>query len=220
MNKVVYVFAIIFLVICLFVTSMDVYSQHVVRTLSDNVIRLHVVANSNHPQDQELKLKVRDNVLTYLKQNTQGFPVDESDLSKAEFFIKSRLDEINEVAQQTVLEHGYDYPTVTSYGDFYFPVKEYDNFALPSGLYSALRIEIGQSCGENWWCVLYPPLCFPEGSLGLIEKEKVQLFVQSISDENAKVIFLDSSGEPNIRFKIVEFFQSIKKRIQVDHASK
>ena len=143
MNKVVYVFAIVFLTVCLFVTSLDVYSQHVVQTLSDNVIRLHVIANSNHPQDQDLKLKVRDNVIAYLKQYTEGFPLDERDLRQAAAFVQENLDEINQVAQETVFAYGYDYITVTSYGDFYFPVKQYECFALPSGQYNALRIEIG-----------------------------------------------------------------------------
>lgn len=214
MNKVVYVFAIIFLTVCLFITSLDVYSQHVVRSLADNVIRLHVIANSNDSDDQELKYKVRDNVIAYLEQFVSKYPVHEQDLGKAEDYIKDNLDEINKIAQETVMEYGYDYVTDTSYGEFYFPVKQYDDFALPSGLYTALRIEIGQSSGENWWCVLYPPLCFPEGSFGKVSEENMQLFIKSISDKNAKVIFLDQTGEPNIRFKIVEFFQSIKKRLK------
>lgn len=214
MNKVAYGFAILFLVICLVITSMDIYSQNVVKSLSENVIRLHVIANGNNPSDQALKLKVRDHVLNYLQQSTEGLPPDEIDLSQAEDFIQSHLDQINDVARETVLMYGYDYLTATNFGDYYFPMKQYDDFALPSGVYKALRIEIGESVGENWWCVLYPPLCFPEGSLGLLEKDRVKLFVQSISEDHAKVVYLDSSGEPTIRFKIVEFFQSIKKRIQ------
>ncbi|MGI6561831.1 MAG: stage II sporulation protein R [Clostridia bacterium] len=215
MNKTVYVFAIILLTVCLLVTALDIYSKHVVQALSENIVRLHVIANSNDPKDQFLKLKVRDSILTYLKQYTEGYPLEEQDLGKAKEFIQSHLDEINRIAQETVYDCGYEYMTRASYGVYYFPMKQYENFVLPSGQYSALRVEIGQSCGENWWCVLYPPLCFSEGTLGIFEKDRMELFVQSLSDENAKVVFLDSTGEPTIRFKIVEFFQSIKKRMKL-----
>jgi len=210
MNKITYIFAILFLTVCLSITAMDGYSHHVVDSLSENLIRLHVVANSDQPEDQLLKLKVRDSIITYLEQFINTYPLKDVDISKAEFFVSENLDNINKIAQDTVISLGYDYVTHTQLGSFYFPAKQYEDFALPSGVYKALKIEIGRSQGENWWCVLYPPLCFAEGSVGNVPEDNKSLFIEAITDKNSKVVFLNESHEINIRFKIVEFFQNLR----------
>ena len=124
--------------------------------LADQVIRLHVLANSDSAEDQALKLQVRDRILaeaeTYL---TPGITRDET-----EELLRAHLYDLAAAGAEVVGTAGYDYPVTASLvEDCWFPTKAYDGFALPAGQYTALRVEIGQGAGQNWWCVVFPPLC-------------------------------------------------------------
>ena len=123
--------------------------------LAEGLIRLHVIAHSDDPADQQLKLQVRDAVLaeagTLLEQM--------GNCADAVTRIREELPHLEEVASKTIRESGYDYPVSAQLKQTEFPLKEYDHFALPAGEYLALRLVIGEGAGENWWCVVYPPLC-------------------------------------------------------------
>ncbi|SBW07058.1 Stage II sporulation protein R [uncultured Eubacteriales bacterium] len=126
------------------------------RDLADKVIRLHVIANSDSQEDQALKLQVRDRILAEAGDLfTQGLSRE-----AAEAAIAARLGDFAAVGAETVGENGYDYPvTAAVEQNAWFPTKEYDDFALPAGEYTALRVVIGDGGGQNWWCVVFPPLC-------------------------------------------------------------
>ena len=125
--------------------------------IKKNVIRLHVVANSDAPQDQTLKLQVKDYVVEKLQPIISEFPNKE----QAEKYIKENLSIIKQISQDALAEFGSDESISVTFEKEAFDTRVYDTFSLPSGIYDALRIEIGNGEGKNWWCVVFPSLCLP-----------------------------------------------------------
>lgn len=121
-----------------------------------NLIRFHVLANSNDPADQNLKLKVRDAILVATHDIFPGVAEKE----EAKTLISANWDLLYDVATTTIKNSGYDYDVQIQLGTYAFPDRDYGDIHLPEGDYEALRIIIGEGRGENWWCVLFPPLCF------------------------------------------------------------
>ena len=122
----------------------------------EDLIRLHVLANSDSVADQQLKLKVRDGIIAYLA------PYFEHAMQKsdAEQIVFEHKEQLIALAQQIILQNGADYSVDLQIGMFDFPIKSYGNLVLPAGNYEAVRVLIGKAEGKNWWCVLFPPLCF------------------------------------------------------------
>ena len=137
---------IIGLIISMAVSS---YFNRVESALSDNVLRLHVIANSDSDFDQQLKLKVRDKIL----QRSDSIFSKKSDMSEAKKNIKDNIEEIEKIARSEVAANGCDYPVKVTFGKSDFPTKAYGNVTLPAGTYEALKVEIGEAKGKNWWCV-------------------------------------------------------------------
>ena len=123
--------------------------------LADQVIRLHVIANSDSEEDQALKLEVRDRIL----ERAEALYPAHATLEEARAALEESLPELSRIGEQTVKAAGYDYPVTAELTQCWFPTKEYEDFALPAGDYTALRIVIGEGEGRNWWCVVFPPLC-------------------------------------------------------------
>ena len=123
--------------------------------LADKVVRLHVLANSDSEEDQALKLRVRDRVLERAAELLE----QSADRQEAEALLRGNLLELENLAAEEIAAAGYDYPVTAELTDTTFPTREYDGFTLPAGEYLALRIVIGEGAGQNWWCVVFPPLC-------------------------------------------------------------
>ncbi len=197
-------FSIIFflLLIYIFISAFS-YANTVSKNLSNSVFRLHVLANSNSEEDQALKYKVRDSVLEYV--NT----IAKNANSKDELIniVKDNVTNIEQIAENTILENGYNYSVNISIGNFEFPTKNYGDISLPSGFYDALRIEIGESLGNNWWCVMFPPLCFVDISSGIVPEDSKEILKESLSEDEYNII---SEEKPSVqfKFKLLEFFQS------------
>jgi stage II sporulation protein R len=134
--------------------TVDAYTS--LAKINDKVIRLHVVANSNTVLDQQLKYKVRNNVIAKFNQEF-GHLLSKNDSEKV---IIDKINEIRKESKSVIQQEGYDYDVNVYYGKFKFPRKIYENIVLPEGYYDAVRIEIGKAEGNNWWCVMFPPLCF------------------------------------------------------------
>jgi stage II sporulation protein R len=128
----------------------------------DDLIRLHVIANSDSPEDQALKLRVRDHLLLTFGEVFQ----DTSSMTQARAMINKSLSDFQQEAQGEILRQGYSYPVKVQLGIFPFPTKAYGDMVYPAGRYEALRVVIGQGSGANWWCVMFPPLCFVDVSSG------------------------------------------------------
>ncbi len=180
------------------------YATSVNSNLSQNIVRLHVIANSDSSSDQNLKLKVRDAILMKTK----------SDFTKKSD-VKEKLDEYKKVAEETIKQNGYDYTVDVSYGNFRFPTKHYNNISLPAGFYDAVRVTIGSGKGKNWWCVMFPPLCFIDGTTDTAYAE--EKLSNLLDEESYDIITSGQTGSfPfEIKFKIVELCGKLKKHEKV-----
>ena len=199
MQKIKSVFILFLLfILFLFVTFVS-YASSVSNDLSDNFFRLHIIANSNSKEDQELKLKIRDAVILYM--NT----LDYNNLSKEHTIniTEENLNNLKRIVEETIKDNGFNYSCNLEIGNYYFPTKYYGNISLPSGYYDALKINIGDAKGKNWWCSLYPPLCFTDVSSGVIDEESQEVLKNNLTDDEYILI---SKGNENIKlkFKIVE----------------
>ena len=135
--------------------------------LAEEVFRFHVLANSDSKEDQALKMKVKEQVLVYMKQE---LPSSDS-VKTTRLWAENHLDEIKQISKQVILEEGYDYSVQAQVTKCQFPDKSYGDVTFPAGEYEALRIEIGEAKGQNWWCVLYPNLCFMDAVHAVVPEE-------------------------------------------------
>lgn len=193
-------FFLLFIYVLICATS---YTNAVCKNISDSVFRLHVIANSNSSEDQNLKYLVRDNILKYMNSITK----DVSDKKEIIEIVSNNLNNFKQIAQDTVYENGFDYEVTVEIGNFDFPVKTYGDISFPPGNYDALRIKIGNASGENWWCVMFPPLCFIDVSSGIVPDDSKEILESELSQEEYKLIS-DSSDDTKIKFKVVELLQN------------
>lgn len=135
--------------------------------LSEKILRFHVIANSDAKEDQDVKIKVKETVLTYLS----PFLSYAKDKEEAKQIIENHMDGILNTAKETLEKNGFSYPAEVSVTDCEFPVKSYGDLLFPAGTYEAVRIVLGEGKGKNWWCVMYPPLCFVDASFGTVPQE-------------------------------------------------
>lgn len=190
--------SLVFSIILSFFSSYRVFAKNC-EDIRHDVVRLHILANSNSKRDQDLKLLVRDNIL---KLDGEIFKSAVSQ-KNAEEIITRELPKIKEIAQNTLYENGYFGNVDVQMTNMYFTTREYEKFTLPAGYYDALRVSIGEALGHNWWCVLYPPLCLPaaskEDALAVLGEDKTQLIL----------------GKEKYKFKfaIVEIVEKIKSKI-------
>lgn len=203
-RKIKYILMLLSLLFCFIFISISSYANTVSQNLSDNFFRLHILANSNSEEDQNLKLKIRDKIIEYM--SNQDF----SNLSKDEVIenVKINLNKYQEIAEKTIEEAGYDYPVTLEIGNFYFPTKLYANISLPAGSYDALRIKIGEAEGQNWWCSLFPPLCFVDISSGVIDEESAENLKENLSEEEFAIITNNNNETIKLKFKILEIFSN------------
>ncbi len=168
--------------------------------IENKIIRLHILANSDTIQDQELKLKVRNNILNNFNARFSNI----SNKKESETLILKNLNEIKNIAQQTVYDEGYYYNVEVFYGNYKFPIREYDDMTLPSGDYDAVRVEIGEANGKNWWCVMFPPLCFTDlgksSELAVFDESVEEKLKEVLTEEEIQLI-KTNRGYSNIKLK-------------------
>ena len=194
---------LLFLLFFLFIFfTLNHYSHAISQDLSNSFFRLHIIANSNSKEDQNLKLQVRDNIIKYM--NDHHF----SSKTDAINYVNNNLEELYNIAQNTIIENGYNYTISIEIGNFYFPTKQYGNIYLPAGNYDGIRIKIGEAAGKNWWCSLFPPLCFVDVSSGVIDDENLDKLKENLSKEEFNLIAepIKSNEKFKFKFKIIEFF--------------
>jgi len=178
------------------------YAQNVSTDIANSVFRLHVLANSDREEDQNLKYKVRDNLLAYMNEICANCKSKEEAIS----LVKEHQDNFKQIALDTVKNEGYSYDININIGNFEFPTKEYGDISLPAGFYDALRVEIGEAKGHNWWCVMFPPLCFVDITSGVVPEESKELLEDNMSEEEFALVSNDSNSEIKFKFKLLEFF--------------
>lgn len=178
------------------------YVEAVSSDISDSVFRLHVIANSDSNEDQALKYKVRDNLLKYMN----NICSDCSSKQEAIDLVTEHQEEFKQVALDTIKKEGYSYNVKINIGNFEFPTKQYGDISLPAGYYDALRVEIGEAKGRNWWCVMFPSLCFIDVSSGIVPEESKEELQNILSDEEYSIISDNSDNGIKLKFKLIEFF--------------
>ncbi len=207
MKKNIFVaFIVLFLLFIYIIVCASSYVSAVSSNISSSVFRLHVIANSDSCEDQNLKYIVRDRVLDYMNSLVDSDVSSKDEIMKV---VSDNLESFKSIAQNTVYENGYDYEVSVEIGNFAFPTKSYGDIALPAGYYDALRISIGDAKGKNWWCVMFPPLCFVDVSSGVVPEDSKETLEESLSEEEYELIS-GSSTEFEVKFKFVEFFENFK----------
>lgn len=178
------------------------YVSAVSTDISDSVFRLHVIANSNSDEDQNLKYKVRDNLLNYMNNICKDCTSKEEAIN----IVSEHQEEFKQVALETIKNEGYSYDVKIEIGNFEFPTKQYGDISLPAGFYDALKVEIGKAEGRNWWCVMFPSLCFVDISSGIVPEESKEDLQNVLSDEEYAIISNNSNYGIKFKFKLLEFF--------------
>ena len=186
------------------------YVNAVSNNLADSVFRLHVIANSDSEEDQNLKYKVRDSLIGYMNTLTNDMNTKDEVIEIAH----EHIDDFKEIAQNVVKENGYNYEVNVEIGNLSFPTKTYGDISFPSGFYDALKVEIGKAEGQNWWCVMFPPLCFVDVSSGVVPEESKENLEANLGDEEYSIISdSEENGFTSIKFKIIEFFENIGTKL-------
>ncbi len=168
----------------------------------DNMIRLHVIAASDSEEDQSLKLKVRDTVLECIGDKIEGT----TKKSDAQEKIVTMTGEIEACAEETIRDLGSNYDVSVVLGTEEYPERTYENFRLPAGEYTSLRVIIGEGEGKNWWCVLFPPLCTGSATK---EEDEEDFLAAGFTGEQYELIQNDASPKYKVKFKILEIFENI-----------
>ena len=180
-----------------------IFSLRTQDEISDKVVRLHVLANSDSEEDQALKLRVRDKVL----ERTTTLLEQSADRREAEGYLRGSLLELEEIAAEEIAAAGYDYPVTAQLTEADFPTREYESFTLPAGNYLALKVVIGEGKGQNWWCVVFPPLCSAAAS-----EVGETAVAAGLSGEQVRLI-TEEEGYV-LKFKCVELWQQLRSRFR------
>ena len=166
--------------------------------ISSKIFRLHIIANSNSQEDQDLKLKVRDRILKDFGEYFGGL----NDLTAAKELTGENIEKIKKSAKEEIILNGYDYDVNACVTNMYFNNRKYGDFTIPAGKYDALRITIGQAKGKNWWCVMFPPMCLPAASA----KDELEEVLNP-----CEMDLVEGEGKYKIKFKAVELAVELKE---------
>lgn len=195
--------AIVFLVLGIF------YSEKVQGDLADSLVRLHILANSDTLFDQQVKYEIRDKLL-----EKYGAVFSSAEEDQVQSMALSLLPAIEGDVQMWLEEKGVGYSARAFFARDLFPTKTYgESMRLPAGEYQALKIVLGEGNGQNWWCVMFPPICFADGSTCVIDEESMQYLKENLTQEEYQLI---TQPEESVqwKFKIVEVWQNIKGKFQ------
>lgn len=189
-------FSILFGLICAILLSMSRFNV-LCDDLRENVLRLHIIANSDSVADQELKLKIRDEILA----QTGDMFLQITDLETAEQKAQNSLNKFENIANEVIKQNGFNYTSQAYLGESYFETRQYDDFTLPAGNYRSLIINLGKGEGKNWWCVIFPTVCIPAATDGDL--------TDSVTPQSANIAA--HADRYIMRFKTVEIYEKIKK---------
>lgn len=187
----------------------------VLEGISDSLIRFHVIANSDSDDDQALKLKVRDDILKKMNNVLS----ESENIDETRQLIYDNMDTIKKIAEEVIEDNSYDYKVNITLKMEQFPLKTYGDIILPPGKYEALLVEIGEAKGKNWWCVMFPPLCFVDVTHGVVPEETKETLKTILSDEEYDSIIMTDGEEEmpiKIKFKLLEWFNFNKKEQEED----
>lgn len=164
--------------------------------IRQNVLRLHIIANSDSTEDQNLKLQIRDAIL----ENSEEIFEKAESLDSAIAMAEKKLPEIEKIANDVIKEKGFSYKADAHIGKSFFETRDYDGITLPAGVYESLIIDVGKGSGKNWWCVIFPEICIPSATKTGLSK--------TVSEDSVRIS--ENSNRYILRFKTVEIYEEIK----------
>ena len=187
------------LIVCIIAT---ISFENDCKGIREEVLRLHVIANSDESYDQELKLKVRDALL----QTGESIFTGSEDIISAESKIVDKTDVLRYTAEETINNSGFSYDVKIEVARSYFPTKTYGELTLPAGYYKAVRVIIGEGKGKNWWCIMFPPLCLP----AVTDRENI--IDDFLTDKEMHIVTSDPKYE--VRFWLVEKYYQARNKLR------
>lgn len=187
---------------CMMVEKKQVTADELQKGIADKILRFHVIANSDSTEDQALKLEVKEAVVDYMRE----IFTEVSSLEESKEAVRRHQSEIQEIAETVIRERGYSYPVRVFLDRRYFPIKTYDTYTFPAGEYEALCVEIGDSRGKNWWCVMYPSLCFVDAVHAVVPENSKEELKEVLTDEEYEAV---AQGKAKVKFtfKFLEWFR-------------
>ena len=199
------IIVLLLLILFIFISAIS-YVSAVSNNIANGVFRLHVIANSDSPEDQNLKYIVRDELIKYMNTLAKDCTSKQEVIEIAQYNISN----FENIAKKTIQDNGFNYNVTVEIGNFDFPTKTYGDITLPAGTYDSLKIKIGKSEGQNWWCVMFPPLCFVDVTTGIVPEESKKEMKEAMPEEEYSLISNTNNSEVNFKFKLIEFFENIK----------
>lgn len=204
MKKVLLAAAVLFVCGLMYFYGKATEGDKMQRDIAEQVIRLHVVANSDSEEDQQLKLEVKEEVVQMLRDEL----IQDTTVISAQQTLRDHLSEVEQVASDYIQRNGYDYEVKAELGTCYFPVKQYGDMTFPAGEYKALKVNIGRHEGKNWWCVMYPTLCFVDSTYQIVPEESKEKLKENLSEEEYESL-LTREEDVKYGFKIVDFLTDL-----------
>lgn len=205
-NRTNYIYIIVLMlafVACISVGIITVYANGVNKDLAESMLRFHVVANSDSTEDQLLKQQVKDEIIAYMEPLLK----EAKNIEESKMIIQTHTDEIENVAGRVIKNWGKDYEVQVFLDKANFPTKAYGDIVLPAGQYEACRVIIGEGRGQNWWCIMFPPLCYVDAATGVVPIEGKEELQEQLTSEQYNLI--SKSELPyEIRFKVVDAVNS------------
>ncbi len=192
-------------VLSLYLSASTVFFCTSAGSVKENVVRLHVIANSDSPQDQQVKLKVRD---ALLEKNNAMLSGEVNKDNAIEYF-KASKEALLSIANETLKKNDFDYKADITLGTEYYTTRQYGNLTFPAGEYMSLRVVLGEGKGKNWWCVMFPPLCIPVAGNIEADKNKTADVLTPGGEE-----IVSSNGKYIVKFRILEIYEEIKQSLK------
>ncbi len=203
-KRIAFVAAVFSVCVLMHFYGKEMDKQEMQKDIADQVIRLHVVANSDSQDDQELKLEVKEEIVELLRAELK----EDTSVVMAQQTLRDHLGEIEEMAGRYIKERGYDYEVNAELGTCYFPVKEYGDMIFPAGEYKALKVNIGKSQGKNWWCVMYPTLCLVDSTYQVVPDDSKEKLRENLTEEEYESL-LTGGEDVGYGLWIVDFLSDL-----------
>lgn len=207
--KKIFVLAVVVFIIAI---GSKQYEQHkMTEEIAGKIIRFHVLANSDSKEDQQLKLEVRDAIGSYMQTKLSGV----SDINESRQIVTENLSSIEEQAEKVISEEGYTYTVSARLTRTDFPEKTYGPYTFHAGNYEALEVTIGKGDGHNWWCVMYPNLCFFNSTYEVVDEEAEKSLECVLTPEEYKSLMENKDYE--VKFAFADLWKDITKAVAISH---
>lgn len=171
--------------------------------IASDIIRFHVVANSDSEKDQVLKLQIKDALTKSLESTLKTA----KNVEEAKILLQNNLQYMEELSNTIIRNNGFDYQATASIERGYFPLKVYGDLSLPPGEYEAVRIELGMAEGQNWWCIMFPPLCFVDATYNIVPDSSKKQLKDLLTTEEYNALFTEKKIDVKIKSKLIEWIK-------------